>query len=212
MSMVMTCLLSCAAIVAQVNTDAVATVGEAVSSLDKLKARLVAGGHQQNRSICTEEETVSPTVATASVFTCATIAAHERRHVITMDIGAAFLSADKLPDKPVFMKLDPVTSAILTHLDREYEEYTQQNGSVIVKLDKALYGCVQSAALWYYDLRKTLESNMLICNPYDTCVFNKTEDGVQTTVLFHVDDLMASSITDECLMNSTTYWCLNMEK
>ena len=32
MSMVMTCLLSCAAIVAQINTDAGATVGKAVFS------------------------------------------------------------------------------------------------------------------------------------------------------------------------------------
>ena len=44
-------------------------------SFDKLNARLVAGGHQQDRSIYTKEETASLTVATASVFTCATIAA-----------------------------------------------------------------------------------------------------------------------------------------
>ena len=59
-------------------------------SFDKLKARLVAGGHQQNRSIYTKEETASPTVGTASVFTCAAIAAHERRGGITMDLAAAF--------------------------------------------------------------------------------------------------------------------------
>ena len=35
----MTCLLSCAAIVALVNTDAVATVGEAVFSFDKYRDR-----------------------------------------------------------------------------------------------------------------------------------------------------------------------------
>ena len=28
---------------------------------------------------------------------------------------------------------------------------------------------------------------MFMCNPYDVCVINKTEDGVQTTVLFHAD-------------------------
>ena len=104
-----------------------------------------------------------------------------------------------LQDKPVFMKLDPVISAILAHLDREYEENTQQDGSTIVKLEKALYGCVQSAALWYYDLKKTFESNMFVCNPYVVCVFSKTEEGVQTIVLFNVDNLMASSIKDECL-------------
>ena len=168
-------------------------------SFDKLKARLVAGGHQQNRSVYTKEETSSPTVATASVFTCATIAAHERRRVITMDIAAAFLNADMLPGKPVYMKLDPVMSAILGQLDANYEMYTQQDGSIIVKLEKALYGCVQSAALWYHNLRNTLEENGYICNPYDVCVFNKTVEGIQTTVLFHVDDLMASCVKDEYL-------------
>ena len=86
-------------------------------SFDKLKARLVAGGHQQDRSIYTKEETASPTVGTASVFTCAAIAAHERRSVITMDLAAAFLNADMLPEKPVYMKLNPVMSAIFGHLD-----------------------------------------------------------------------------------------------
>ena len=70
-----------------------------------------------------------------------------------MDIAAAFLNADMLPEKPVYLKLDPVMSAILRHLDAKYGMYTQQDGSVIVKLEKALYGCVQSAALWYYNLR-----------------------------------------------------------
>ena len=43
-------------------------------SFDKLKARLVAGGHQQDRSIYTKEETASPTVATVA---CATVGSIE---------------------------------------------------------------------------------------------------------------------------------------
>ena len=38
-----------------------------------------------------------------------------------------------------------------------------------------------------------------MCNPYDVYVFDKIEEGAQMTVLFHVDDLMASSMKDECL-------------
>ena len=37
-------------------------------TLDKIKARLVAGGHQQDRSVYTMDQTSSPTVATSSVF------------------------------------------------------------------------------------------------------------------------------------------------
>ena len=168
-------------------------------SFDKLNAHLVAGGHQQDRSIYKKEETASPTVGTASVFTCAAIAAHERRCVITMDLAAAFLNADMLPEKPVYMKLNPVMSAIFGHLDAKYEMYTQEDGSVIVKLEKAINGCVQSTALWYYNLKNTLEENTYIHNPYDVCVFNKRVEGIQTTVQFHVDDLMASCVKDEYL-------------
>ena len=116
-----------------------------------------------------------------------------------MDIAAAFLNADILPEKPVYMKLDPVMSAILGHLDAKYEMYIQQDRSVIVKLEKALYGYVRSAALWHYNLRNTLEENKYICNPYDVCLLNKTVEGIQTTVLFHVDDLMASCVKNDNL-------------
>ena len=36
-------------------------------------------------------------------------------------------------------------------------------------------------------------------NPYDICVFNKLYDGEQVTVIFHVDDLLGSSVLDEAL-------------
>ena len=104
-----------------------------------------------------------------------------------------------LREKPVYTKLDPVMSAILGHLDAKYEMYRQQDGSITAKLEKVLYGCVQSAALWYYHLRDTLEENAYICNPYDVCLFKNTVEGIQTTLIFHVDDLMASCVRDEYL-------------
>jgi hypothetical protein len=44
---------------------------------DKLKARLVAGGHQQDRSVYSESDTSSPTVATEAVMMVAAIAARD---------------------------------------------------------------------------------------------------------------------------------------
>ena len=43
----------------------------------KVKARLVAGGDQQDKSIYTLDETSSPTVSTAAVLVTMAIAAHE---------------------------------------------------------------------------------------------------------------------------------------
>ena len=52
---------------------------------DKFKARLVAGGHLQDKTLY--ENLSSPTTALTSVFTTATIAAREGRQRVIIDIG-----------------------------------------------------------------------------------------------------------------------------
>jgi Reverse transcriptase (RNA-dependent DNA polymerase) len=60
-----------------------------------------------------------------------------------------------------------------------------------------LYGCVESAALWYENLRDTMTTLGYERNPHDICVFNKTDErGTQCTAALHVDDLLITS-TDE---------------
>ncbi len=66
-----------------------------------------------------------------------------------------------------------------------------------VKLQKALYGLMRASLLFYRKLRKELEAWGFTINPYDPCVANKTTDGgKQLTVVWHVDDLMASCKDD----------------
>ena len=61
-------------------------------------------------------------------------------------------------------------------------------------LKKALYGCVESAALWYENLREILTSLGYTRNESDICVFNRTDTrGVQCTATVHVDDLFITS-------------------
>lgn len=66
---------------------------------------------------------------------------------------------------------------------------------MVVRLDKALYGCVESAALWNRNVTSTLLRDMFLQNLYDRCVFNKTIEGVQCTVGVHVDDLLITCIS-----------------
>jgi hypothetical protein len=55
---------------------------------------------------------------------------------------------------------------------------------------KAIYGMLEAALLWYKTFRKDLEDIGFIFSPYDPCVANKKEvQGLQQTILFHVDDL-----------------------
>ena len=96
---------------------------------------------------CLYENLSSPTAATTSVLTVAAVAAAEGREVVVIDIGGAFLNADMSPTGVlVHMRLDRIMSAILIQIDPTYAQYLETNGSLIVQLDKALYGCVEASA------------------------------------------------------------------
>jgi hypothetical protein len=118
------------------------------------------------------------------------IAAHEGRHVVTLDIGGAFLNATLPDDCEVLVRLGAVETAFLREINPDYDEYICPDGTMVVKLQKALYGCVQSAKLWYDLLVKYLASQGFIPNPADPCVFNKSVNDVQCTICLHVDDMM----------------------
>ena len=157
----------------------------------KLKARLVAMGNLQDKSLYGEEETSSPTVAQSSAYVVLATAANEKRHVMSFDVTCAYLNAD-MPGE-VIMELDPITTAILTKLDPSFESFVDEHGKVLVKLNKALYGCVESARLWYEHFKRALEKLGYTMNEYDPCVFNRwTDSGFQSTVFFHVDDGVAT--------------------
>ena len=171
----------------------------ASGEFDRFKARLVAGGDGQDKELY--DNLSSPTAATASVFSIAAIAASEGRIVEVVDIGGAFLNADMAPTGVlVRMRLDRVMTSMLLMIDASYAPFVEENGSMVVQLDKALYGCVEAAALWYDDLRAKLLADGFEANPYDVCVFNKTcSDGSQITIVLHVDDLMVTCIHQDNL-------------
>ena len=51
-----------------------------------------------------------------------------------------------------------------------------------VQLQKALYGCIKSALLFYENIVGDLEAYGFRINPYDPCVANKMVGGKQLTV------------------------------
>ena len=172
-----------------------------LKEFEKFKARLVAGGDGQDKSLY--DNLSSPTVATPSVMT---IAAKEGRLVIVIDFGGAFLNAS-LADTGVIvhMRLDKTMTAILLRIMPHYAEYLEANGTMVVQLDKALYRTVEAAVLWYKGLKSTLTEDGFVENAYDVCVLNKLgRDGKQITVTLHVDDLMVTCETEDTLHQLVT--------
>ena len=86
---------------------------------------------------------------------------------------------------------------ILCELNDEYIKYKCDDGSLVLKLKRALYGCVESARLWYETLSVQLNDLGFVMNPYDACVFNRIEnDGTQTSLVVHVDDMFVSASSE----------------
>jgi hypothetical protein len=156
---------------------------------DKLRARLVSGGHQQSRREVLHEDITSPTAAIPFLFAVATIAAAEKREVVTADVPVAYLHADNSAHN-ITMTLERDIAEALIRIDQTYAQYQLPDGSLVVKLQRALYGCIESARLWYNLLRSILETAGYVVNPLDPCIMNRTVNGVQCTVVIYVDDLM----------------------
>jgi hypothetical protein len=84
---------------------------------------------------------------------------------------------------------------VAPNLYRKYITVDKRNTPILyVKIQKALYGLLRSALLFYQKLVGDLEKNGFVLNPYDPCVANKTINGNQMTVCWHVDDLKVSHV------------------
>jgi len=135
-----------------------------------LKGRTCADGRSQ-RGRYPKEETASPTLSNDSAMLNLITAAIEGRDVAIADVAGAYLKADM--NDFVLMKLEGVTVDIMLELDPGLEDFVAvENGKRVLymQLMKALYGCLQSALLWYKLFSSTLEGLGFEINPYDLCV------------------------------------------
>ena len=88
-------------------------------------------------------------------------------------------------------------------MDVMCEVNPKQKGNVRVKngvkvlylhLLKVLYGCMESALLWYDIYSKTLKSQGFLINPYDRCIEHSTIQDKQCTILWYVEDKKVSHV------------------
>jgi len=187
--------------------EAIMTVKEKMegTKLKKLKGRFCADGRAQ-RGTMTKDETTSPTVHIDSVFLTSAIDAHEGRKTAVIDLPGAYLivNMEERGEDDVYMILRGKVAELMVEtapdVYRDYLTYDSRGNAVLyVKLKRALYGLIKSALLFYQELMSDLTAQGFVVNPYDPCVANKTVDGTQLTVRWHVDDLMLSHLKDEAL-------------
>ena len=120
-----------------------------------VKARMCADGRKQKDGTWSKQETTSPTVATELVFITAVIDTHEGRDVACFDISGAFLHANVDEDITMVLKgrLAELMVQVAPNLYRKYITVDRKGVAILyVKMQKALYGLLRSALLFYNKL------------------------------------------------------------
>ena len=159
-----------------------------------------ADGRKQHTYI-KKNESISPTVATESLFISCIIYAKERCKIATVEIPGAFLQADI--DEIVHVRFEGILAELLTNIDPTlYLKYfVKERGETVLydALEHPLYGTLRASLLLWRKLTGILLDNGYKINPYDWCVTNKIIDGKQCTILWHVDDLKLSHVSDSVI-------------
>ena len=92
------------------------------------------------------------------------------------------------------MRLDGILAELMVQaapsLYCKYATSNEKGNPILyVQLEKAVYGMMKSALLFYQKLVADLKSLGYEINPYDPCIANKNINGKQMTICWHVDDL-----------------------
>ena len=170
-------------------------------SFEKVKARLVANGPQQDPRSYTDDDCASPTAGIPFVFTILAIAAQERRHYRFVDITGAYLNAH-IEDLNIYVTIDPFLTTVLLELRPDLTVFAYSDGTLLAKLERALYGTHEASLRWYTTLTLLAEKHGFIKNSIDPCVLNKIINSVQVTIVIYVDDILITCV-DKSLVNTT---------
>ena len=63
-----------------------------------------------------------------------------------------------------------------------------EDSTCIMKIERALYGLIESAKLWYEEFTGFLKSLGFLPNPYDPCVLNLDYKDETYTLVLYLDD------------------------
>ena len=169
---------------------------DAFGEFEKLKAGLVACGNYEE--LLRKMETESPTISIHVLLIILEIAARDKMCVKSVDVPCAYLNG--VSEKRHMMKLGRKIVDMIVELDAKIEEYRNSNGSIVVELEKCLYGLQEAAKVWYDLISKTLMDAGFTRSEWDKCLFHKKSGDKVVYVVLYVDDMLLSG-TDEACVN-----------
>jgi len=161
----------------------------ASGGFDKMKARLVADGRDQEQELYPDK---SLTVAIHSVFTVLGMMAEKLwRVTVKIDIKGAFVQTP-MKGEPTYMKLDKSLTEHVINLFPDLKSSVEADGSLYTLMLKAMHGSIQESALWYTLIKKFLKDQGYQVSETNRCMFRKKKGEKIFILLLYVDDILAN--------------------
>jgi hypothetical protein len=164
---------------------------KADGSFDKIKARIVANGDEQD--VDTIGETYAPTVNIISVFLLISLVVTLGLHLTSHDIKAAFLLTPVKEDVRLFVVIRGDLANLWLDVHPEYAEFVTPRGEIVFRLLQYIYGLAESPHQFHEFLTKKLISSGYKPLRGDPCLLisdTPNHEGKYSYVAVHVDDML----------------------
>ena len=113
-----------------------------------MKARLVDGGHRTDPERYDPHEKTSPTVSLEVVMCLLAVAMERGWRIEGFDVPGAYLNANLKPGHFHKMRIGKKIASLLQQVDPSCREFVQRDGTLLVEIQKSLYGLPEAAQLW----------------------------------------------------------------
>jgi len=146
-----------------------------------------------------KEDASSPTVSLEAMMMSCCIDAKDGQYMAVTGTLGGFLQSDM--NECVHMIMEGMIAEHVAKLElaiyRKYIWHDKKGKPMLyMKLEKALYGMLQAALLFWQLLSSILVSWGFMINPYNQCMANKQINCKQCTIIWHVDDLKISHVSE----------------
>ena len=131
-----------------------------------------------------------------------------KKDLVIIDVPGVYLNEYIPENKYLFIKFDnkfvDIMCAVSPELVKDVR-FEKGKKMLYLKLRKVLYGCIESALLWYTLFLNNLSDLGFKVNPYDKWVTNKKIEGHQCTIVWYVDDVKVSYINKSVIFDKLNY-------
>ena len=117
---------------------------------------------------------------------------------MTADVPNAFVQCkvNQINGERIVMKIRGALVDILVDLDptlyADHVVYIKKSKILYVLMLKGLYGMLIASLLYYRKFVEDVKKIGFKLNPYDPCTANRSVNGSQHTIVWHVDDIKSS--------------------